>query len=199
MLLSERRTFFCRILYFDSSWYIIANNILTRYSHVGIREPHVFRNPSWGWISGDCQVKTKNDSNFFLNVIKHGILFFRGLGLETVFLNILRAYQDPGNLVIVLGTTDHEEQYFIEKLKSLGLTNLPMVINSQCSSNERLEMKLFITLSLTILSNEICIFLIRQRNKIFRRRNIFYIWKNLGGRSFEKSNTLEISYWDTYI
>lgn len=64
-------------------------------------------------------------------------LYFRGLGIETIFANILRAYIDPGNLIIVLGTTNHDEQYFIDLLKNYGLKQLPRVVTSECSSDER--------------------------------------------------------------
>ncbi|KZC10170.1 DNA repair endonuclease XPF [Dufourea novaeangliae] len=66
----------------------------------------------------------------------------RGLGIETVFANILKAYIDPGNLVIVLGTTNHDEQYFIDTLKKSGVKQLPRVITSECSSDERAIMYL---------------------------------------------------------
>lgn len=61
----------------------------------------------------------------------------RGLGIETVFTNVIKAYLDPGNLVIVLGTTDYDERYFIDLLKSYGTSRLPFVVNAECSSNER--------------------------------------------------------------
>lgn len=61
----------------------------------------------------------------------------RGLGIETIFANILKAYSDPGNLVIVLGTTDYDERYLIELLKSFGTNMLPRIVNAECSSNER--------------------------------------------------------------
>jgi len=65
----------------------------------------------------------------------------RGLGIETVFANVIKAYLDPGNLVIVLGTTDHDEHYFIDLLKSYGTSRLPLIVNAECSSNERYNLK----------------------------------------------------------
>lgn len=65
--------------------------------------------------------------------------YFRGLGIETVFVSVLKAYLDPGNLVIVLGTTNHDEQYFIDTLKNMGSKLLPRVVSSECSSDERFE------------------------------------------------------------
>jgi len=50
---------------------------------------------------------------------------------------VIKAYSDPGNLVIVLGTTNYDESYFIDLLKSYGTNILPRVINADCPSNER--------------------------------------------------------------
>lgn len=50
---------------------------------------------------------------------------------------MIKAYLDPGNLVIVLGTTDYDESYFIDLLKSYGTNLLPRVVNAECSANER--------------------------------------------------------------
>lgn len=61
----------------------------------------------------------------------------KGLGLETVFTNILKVYSDPGNLVIVLGTIDHDEQFFIDKLKIMNVKPLPRVVTAQILSGER--------------------------------------------------------------
>lgn len=46
------------------------------------------------------------------------VLAAKGLGLERVFHSLLKIYSDPGNLVLVLGTTEQEEQYFIQALNS---------------------------------------------------------------------------------
>ncbi|KAK2724738.1 hypothetical protein QYM36_001283 [Artemia franciscana] len=61
----------------------------------------------------------------------------RGLGLERVFVSILKVYSDPGNLVLVLGTSSKEEEYFISQLESLDVKPLPKVITSELSVNER--------------------------------------------------------------
>lgn len=36
--------------------------------------------------------------------------------MDLVLLNILKVYQDPGNLVLVLNATDAEQKYFDDKL-----------------------------------------------------------------------------------
>lgn len=70
------------------------------------------------------------------------VITAKGLGIETVFVNILKVYLDPGNLVIVLGTLETDEKYFIDELKSLGTKILPRIISGQCTSNEREQLYL---------------------------------------------------------
>ncbi|XP_060818768.1 DNA repair endonuclease XPF isoform X2 [Bombus pascuorum] len=79
------------------------------------------------------------ENQIFLEILHEDglVITAKGLGLETVFANILRAYIDPGNLVIVLGTTNHDEQYFIDFLKSQGLNQLPRIVSSEYTSDER--------------------------------------------------------------
>lgn len=79
------------------------------------------------------------ENQIFLEIIQEDglVITAKGLGIETVFVNVIKAYSDPGNLVIILGTTDHDEHYFIELLKSYGTNTLPRVINAECTSNER--------------------------------------------------------------
>ena len=84
--------------------------------------------------------RTSND--YYIITIKYTIIY-RGLGLETVFANILKVYLDPGNLVLVLGTTDRDEEYFIDKLKSMGVATLPKIITAQITSNERSASKIY--------------------------------------------------------
>lgn len=80
-----------------------------------------------------------SSNQIIFNLQFHHLLisFYRGLGLETVFTNILKAYSDPGQLVIVLGTNDYEETYFIEQLKNQGVKHLPRIVSAQCLSEER--------------------------------------------------------------
>ncbi|XP_076231477.1 DNA repair endonuclease XPF mei-9 isoform X1 [Calliopsis andreniformis] len=79
------------------------------------------------------------ENQMFLEILHEDglVVVAKGLGIETVFANVLRAYIDPGNLVIVLGTTNHDEEYFIDILKNLGLKQLPRVVTSECSADER--------------------------------------------------------------
>ena len=67
------------------------------------------------------------------------IFNYRGLGLENVFINILKAYSDPGQLVLVLGTNDYDETFFIEQLKKQEVKHLPKIITAQCLAEERYQ------------------------------------------------------------
>ncbi|XP_034943246.1 DNA repair endonuclease XPF isoform X2 [Chelonus insularis] len=79
------------------------------------------------------------ENQMFLEVLQDDglVITAKGLGLETVFINILKVYLDPGNLVIVLGTLDYDEQYFIDKLKAMNVPMLPKIVTAQNTSNER--------------------------------------------------------------
>ncbi|XP_031784580.1 DNA repair endonuclease XPF isoform X2 [Nasonia vitripennis] len=79
------------------------------------------------------------ENQMFLEILQEDglVITAKGLGLETVFTNILKAYSDPGQLVIVLGTNDDEETYFIEQLKNQGVKHLPRIVSAQCLSEER--------------------------------------------------------------
>ncbi|XP_019886917.2 DNA repair endonuclease XPF [Ooceraea biroi] len=79
------------------------------------------------------------ENQIFLDILHEDglVITAKGLGIEIVFGNVLKAYSDPGNLVIVLGTTDYDERYFIDLLKSYGTNMLPRVVNAECPSNER--------------------------------------------------------------
>ncbi|XP_046744013.1 DNA repair endonuclease XPF isoform X1 [Diprion similis] len=79
------------------------------------------------------------ENQMFLDILHDDglVVCAKGLGIENVFINILKVYLDPGNLVIVLGTNDHDECYFINRLESLGVKFLPRVITAQFPANER--------------------------------------------------------------
>lgn len=62
---------------------------------------------------------------------------FRGLGLETVLLNIIKVYCDPGNLVLVIGSSTSEENFWITQLKKDGIKPLPKVLTADISIAER--------------------------------------------------------------
>jgi len=61
----------------------------------------------------------------------------KGLGLEQVFLNLLKVYCDPGNLVLVLGCNEQEENWFTSQLAVQGEKHLPKKITTDISTSER--------------------------------------------------------------
>ncbi|KAK0178142.1 hypothetical protein PV328_002119 [Microctonus aethiopoides] len=79
------------------------------------------------------------ENQMFLEVLQEDglVIAAKGLGLETVFANILKVYSDPGNLVIVLGTTSEDEEFFIDELKRMEVKPLPKVITAHNTSNDR--------------------------------------------------------------
>uniref|UniRef100_A0A0K2T0T9 DNA repair endonuclease XPF n=2 Tax=Lepeophtheirus salmonis TaxID=72036 RepID=A0A0K2T0T9_LEPSM len=70
------------------------------------------------------------------------LVLAKGLGLERIFLNVLRSYgegnegQHSGNLVLVLGTRDEEEDYFIQNAGNISIRK----VTSEISINERSSM-----------------------------------------------------------
>lgn len=62
---------------------------------------------------------------------------FRGLSIETVILNLIKVHCDPGNLVIILGTSAQEEEYYITKLQSQEVTPLPRVLTAENTNTDR--------------------------------------------------------------
>jgi len=61
----------------------------------------------------------------------------KGLGLEQMFLNLLKVYCDPGNLVLVLGCNEQEESWFTSQLALQGEKHLPRKVTTDISTGER--------------------------------------------------------------
>jgi len=61
----------------------------------------------------------------------------KGLGLEQVFLSLVRVHCDPGNLVLVLGCSDAEEAWIIRKMEEHGEVQLPRRVTTDISTTER--------------------------------------------------------------
>jgi len=61
----------------------------------------------------------------------------RGLGIDTVFLNLLKVYSDPGNLVIVVGSTNKEEEFYVTQLEAEGVKPLPKIITTEYAASDR--------------------------------------------------------------
>lgn len=62
---------------------------------------------------------------------------YRGLGLEIVILNIIKVFCDPGNLVLVVGSSTPEEDFWITQLKKDGIKPLPKILSADTSIAER--------------------------------------------------------------
>ncbi|XP_078274426.1 DNA repair endonuclease XPF [Rhinoraja longicauda] len=79
------------------------------------------------------------ESQIFLDLFHEDglVITAKGLGVDRILLNFLRLYCDPGNLLLVLNTNAAEEQYFIEQLRSEGVSHLPRSITNEIPSNER--------------------------------------------------------------
>ncbi|XP_050309365.1 DNA repair endonuclease XPF [Anthonomus grandis grandis] len=58
------------------------------------------------------------ETQIFLDIVRTDglVIAAKGLNLDLVLLNILKVYQDPGNLVLVLNATEAEQKHFDEKL-----------------------------------------------------------------------------------
>lgn len=57
--------------------------------------------------------------------------------METVIMNLMKVYCDPGNLILVLGTTPREEELFVTELQKQAVTPLPRVLSSENSNTDR--------------------------------------------------------------
>ncbi|XP_054712964.1 DNA repair endonuclease XPF-like [Uloborus diversus] len=81
------------------------------------------------------------ENQMFLELIHDDALavLAKGIGVERLFTNLIKAYNDPGNLVLVIGTTTVEEEYILNKLADSGVSPLPKIITSEVSTKDRYE------------------------------------------------------------
>ncbi|XP_052256550.1 DNA repair endonuclease XPF-like [Dreissena polymorpha] len=70
------------------------------------------------------------------------LVMAKGLGIERIFLSFLKVYCDPANLVLVLNTTNLEEDFYIEQLERENVSPLPKSINNEFNANERQKLYL---------------------------------------------------------
>lgn len=79
------------------------------------------------------------ENQMLLDIISGDSLLIaaKGLSIETVILNLIKVQCDPGNLVLVLGATSDEEQFFISELEKNCVTPLPKVISAEVSTSDR--------------------------------------------------------------
>lgn len=78
-------------------------------------------------------------NQMFLDVLHEDglVIAAKGLGLEEVFFNLLKVYSDPGNLVLVMGTSDEEEEYFINRLEKSDVKAAPKKVTTEFSIADR--------------------------------------------------------------
>uniref|UniRef100_T1HKQ6 DNA repair endonuclease XPF n=1 Tax=Rhodnius prolixus TaxID=13249 RepID=T1HKQ6_RHOPR len=79
------------------------------------------------------------ENQMLLDIINSDVLLIsaKGLSYDTVLINLIKIFCDPGELVLILGATNEEEQFFISELESMNITNLPKVITSESAVSDR--------------------------------------------------------------
>ncbi|GIY03033.1 DNA repair endonuclease XPF [Caerostris extrusa] len=65
------------------------------------------------------------------------VVLAKGIGIERLAINLIKTFNDPGNLVFVIGSTPIEEEYIINKLQESGVSLLPKRITSDVSVKDR--------------------------------------------------------------
>ena len=78
-------------------------------------------------------------NQMFLDILHEDglVVAAKGLGVEEVFFNLLKVYSDPGNIVIVIGANEEEEEYFLSRLKQEQVKAVPKKITTEYSAAER--------------------------------------------------------------
>ena len=84
------------------------------------------------------------ENQMFLDILHEDglVIAAKGLGLDEVFYNLLKVYSDPGNLVLVIGANEEEEEYFIKRLKEDFVKAPPTKVTTEFSANERKQIYL---------------------------------------------------------
>ncbi|KAL0276275.1 UNVERIFIED_CONTAM: hypothetical protein PYX00_003883 [Menopon gallinae] len=79
------------------------------------------------------------EKQIFLDILQEDglVVAAKGLGLDSVIVNLLKVYCDPGNLVFVLGAEDHYQEWLVERLISGGASPPPRIVNSEVGGSER--------------------------------------------------------------
>ncbi len=83
-------------------------------------------------------------NQMFLDILGEDglVVSAKGLGLEEVFHSLLKVYSDPGNLVLVIGTNDEEEEYFISRLDQANVKAPPKKVTTEYSTSDRQQLYL---------------------------------------------------------
>uniref|UniRef100_A0A8C4QG17 DNA repair endonuclease XPF n=1 Tax=Eptatretus burgeri TaxID=7764 RepID=A0A8C4QG17_EPTBU len=82
------------------------------------------------------------ETQMFLDLFHHDglLLTAKGLGIDRILLAFLRLYSDPANLVLVLNTSQAEEEYFVEELRRTGVEYLPKIVTTEIPGSERKDL-----------------------------------------------------------
>ncbi|KAF6017698.1 ERCC4 [Bugula neritina] len=79
------------------------------------------------------------EKQIFADLLEHdGLLVLaRGLGIYRIIEALMKAFCHPASLVLVLNASVYEEEYYFERLQLAGVEQMPKVINSEISRDER--------------------------------------------------------------
>ncbi|XP_076044470.1 DNA repair endonuclease XPF mei-9 [Oratosquilla oratoria] len=79
------------------------------------------------------------ENQMFLDLLhEDGLLIAaKGLGLESLLVSLITTYNDPGNLVLVVGTSPKEEEYLLQHLQENEVSPIPKKLTSDYSVGER--------------------------------------------------------------
>ena len=117
-------------------------------------------------------------NQMFLDILHEDglVIAAKGLGLDEVFHNLLKVYSDPGNLVLVLGANDEEEEYFINRLKQEDVKAQPKKVTTEYSVNDRQQLYLnggvlFITTRILVVD------MLTERIPMGKNKR-FTVWKS---------------------
>src|SRR2546422_424624 len=61
----------------------------------------------------------------------------KGMGLERTLISLLQPHADPGNLVLVIGTSPQEDQLIIEECQKSKVDKLPEVVTADVAVSKR--------------------------------------------------------------
>ncbi|EDV23483.1 uncharacterized protein TRIADDRAFT_50503 [Trichoplax adhaerens] len=95
-------------------------------------------------MAGNTGELLEFDRQIFLDLLNEDglVIMAKGLGVDRMMLNFLKLYCSPKSFVLVLNTSNYQEEYFIEELKAHNVDLIPKIITSQYSSIEREEIYL---------------------------------------------------------
>ncbi|KAJ3660762.1 hypothetical protein Zmor_005196 [Zophobas morio] len=83
-------------------------------------------------MKADLEYMLEFETQIFLDIIhKDGLVVAaKGLNLDLILLNLFKVYSDPGNLVLVLNTTEAEETYYMSKINDSNMHKTTFNVNT---------------------------------------------------------------------